>query len=204
MKKIILSLALVIATTTAFSQVEFNPGVRLGVNQSKITNSELEAKTGLYAGLFANIQFTDFYALQPEITYSNQGGKSDINGVDDLNIHYVSVGVANKFFVVKDLGLHIIVGPSIDLNFEDNWINLINDDGDIDITPIDFTIFGGVGYEFPFGLSIEARYKHGLLDLDTDDNSYYDTNGNYQYYNYDDNQLNAVFQIGVSYKFNFK
>lgn len=204
MKNLLLTLVFVTISSTVFSQVEFSPGVRLGVNQSTVTNSDLEAKTGLYAGLFANIQFTKFYALQPEITYSNQGGKSDIRGMDDLNIHYVSIGVANKFFVVKDLGLHIIVGPSIDLNFEDNWISLINDDGDIDITPIDFTVFAGVGYEFPFGLSIEARYKHGLIDLDTYDNNYYDTNGNYQYYDYDDNQLNAVFQIGATYKFDFK
>lgn len=199
MKHLFLALAFLTINTIAFSQVKFSPGARLGINQSTITNSELDAKTGLYAGIFADIRFTTFYALQPEITYSNQGAKSNVNGVSDIVVHYVSVGVANKFYIVKDLGLHIIAGPSIDVNFDDNWVNLVNDDSDLEVTPIDFTFFGGIGYEFPFGLSVEARYKQGLLDVDYD-NGYYDNNGNYLG---DENQLNAVFQIGATYKFDF-
>ncbi|WP_179367586.1 porin family protein [Winogradskyella forsetii] len=199
MKRIILSLSLVIATTTEFSQVKFSLGVRLGANYSQITNSELDAKTGLYAGLFTDFRFTSFYALQPEVTYSNQGGKSNTDGIGELDIHYVSIGVANKFYIFKDSGLHFIVGPSIDVNFEANVISLINDDGELEITPFDVTLFGGIGYEFPFGLSVEARYKHGFFDLDAASGEW-DVYGNYHD---DEDLLNSVIQIGATYKFDF-
>ncbi|MBR9757918.1 MAG: PorT family protein [Algicola sp.] len=207
MKKALLLFAFVTVSLTAFSQIKVRPGVRVGVNQSKITNTTLDSKLGLNAAIFANIQFSDLYALQPEIGYSNQGGtyKNNNNHEENFNLHYVSIAVANKFFPFKDMGLHFIAGPSLDFNFENNWVNLINDNSDSDITPFDLALFAGIGYEFPFGLSIEARYKQGLIDLDTfNDVSHFDNNDPYYYYNEDnENQLNAVFQLAIAYKFNF-
>ena len=120
MKKLFVALAFTILSFTAFSQVRVRPGIRLGTNISKITNSFNEDnKTGLYAAIFLNVRFVDFYALQPEVYYSNQGGKASMTGVEDLKINYVGVAIANQFFVAENLGLHFIVGPSIDFNFDD-------------------------------------------------------------------------------------
>lgn len=222
MKKTILFFALLTVSITAFSQVKVRPGIRLGLNAANITNVEKKSffqnsdiKIAPNAGLFVNIHLSNFYELQVETNYSNQGAKAsyietyNINGSpirneveEDLSIHYVSLAIANKFFVIPDVGLHFIVGPSIDIN--------VSEDSIYNMTPVDFALFGGIGYEFPFGLGIEARYKQGLIDTrdnyDGDsfyagsDGYYIETDGDY----YDgDNWLNSVFQLGVYYKFNF-
>ena len=62
---------------------------------------------------------------------------------------------------------------------------------------------GGIGYDFPFGLSVEARYKQGIIDYDDGFSEFGDSSDPYYDDNYDKNNLNGVFQIGVSYKFDF-
>ena len=56
----------------------------------------------------------------------------------------------------------------------------------------------GIGYTLPIGLTIEARWKRGLLDvLESDD---YNNTLNYV----GDNNANNTFQIGLSYSFDVK
>ena len=202
MKKIILSLALLIATTSVFSQVKISPGIKTGINLANLSNVDnTSAKLGLHGGLFVNIHLTSFYELQVETTYSQQGTTFDAatidNGFDpiivlneeDLDLDYINLNIANKFFPVKNIGLNFIVGPSIDI--------LVNDTDTNNIIPIDFSLFGGVGYDFPFGLGIEMRYKQGLIDVREDYYDYDVDDGNL--YN-SDSVLNGVIQFGVSYK----
>tara|TARA_R110002049_G_scaffold68305_2_gene177085 strand:- start:6864 stop:7457 length:594 start_codon:yes stop_codon:yes gene_type:complete len=196
MKKLLLLSFFFTTSTFVFAQSKSQLGIRLGANNAKVLNSELDTKTGIYAGLFLAVRFTDNYTMQPEIAYSNQGGNASFRNGNDLNINYVSIGLANKFFVSKNQGFHFILGPSIDVNFDDNFINLINDNGDnLEITPIDIAVFGGIGYEFDFGLALEFRFKQGLIDLDFNDSGEYGGNS-------EENQLNRVIQIGLAYKFN--
>jgi len=190
MKRIILSLALIIASTTAFAQITFKPGARTGINFANVSDANGDTKTDFYIGGLIEMQFSNFYALQPEIAYSRQGAKSKISGGEDLELQYVGLSLANKFSPFKDLGLHFIIGPGIDVKVSDNVDYL-------ETAPIDFVFFGGIGYELPIGLSIEARYKQGILDVDDGFTEF----GGSGYA--DDNNLNGVFQVGVSYKFDF-
>ncbi|WP_452230726.1 MULTISPECIES: porin family protein [unclassified Lacinutrix] len=212
MKKIILSLALLIAGTTAFSQVTLKPGVRAGANFANVSNLKTDQKTDFYIGAFLEMQLADFYALQPEVTYSRQGAKYDISGVDDLDLQYVGLTVINKFSPIKNLGLHFLVGPGIDVKVSDNVQSNYRYDSyydpyynSYDTAPIDITFTGGIGYDFPFGLSVEARYKQGIIDYDDGFSEFGDSGSGDYYYDdeRDDNNLNGVFQIGVSYKFDF-
>ncbi|AUP79583.1 outer membrane beta-barrel protein [Flavivirga eckloniae] len=193
MKKPILTLALIVLSTVAFSQIKIKPGVRAGANFSNLTNSNLDDKTDLYIGAFAEIKFVSFYALQPELNYSRQGGKSRISGLNDLEIQYLSAAIANKFYPIKAIGLHAIVGPAINIKVGDNYNNF-NDD----LEGFDFLFFGGLGYDFPFGLGIETRYNIGIVDIFG--NNVNDNGGNS---NIDDLFLNKIFQIGATYKFDF-
>ncbi len=84
MKNSILTLALIVVSATAFSQVTIKPVVRAGVNFANITNTDLDDKTDFYIGAFAEIKFVRFYALQPELNYTRQGGKSKFCEFDDL------------------------------------------------------------------------------------------------------------------------
>ncbi|MCB4799504.1 porin family protein [Neotamlana laminarinivorans] len=204
MKNKLLSLLLFLLVSISFAQVTFKPGLRFGANFSEITKAETyKGKTGFYIGVFGELKFTEFYALQPEIYYGTQGAEALYTDQEDIDLKYVTLGLANKFFIAKGTGLHLIVGPSIDVNVDYNWVNIVNDEVDYDLSPIDISIFGGLGYEFPFGLVVEARIKQGLVDLDLfNDNDYDDNNDDTNNYN-DENQLNKVFQLGVIYKFKF-
>ena len=88
-----------------------------------------------------------------------------------------------------------MVGVGIDVKINNNV-----DDYYFDTAPIDITFTGGIGYDFPMGLSIEARYKQGIIDFDDGFSEFGDSNSGYDE---DENNLNGVIQIGVSYKFDF-
>ena len=190
MKRIFLLLALVVTSTTAFSQITVRPGIRSGVNFAKLTNTGSDSKTDFYIGGFAAIEFARFYTLQAELTYTRQGADSKFSSDFDIELQYLSFAVANKFFMIPGMGLHAIVGPAINIKVSDNY-----GDGFDSLEDFDFVLFGGLGYEFPFGLTLEARYNIGLVDIFG-----YNINNDVSF---DDVILNEVIQLGVAYKFDF-
>ncbi|MGY0391042.1 outer membrane beta-barrel protein [Bizionia sp. KMM 8389] len=213
MKKLLLTLVFTTISIVSFSQVKVRPGLKVGMNSSTVTNIENASRvSGLQAAMFLNIHFSRVYELQIEASYSNQGYKQDaytltnpynsqlqhVNG-KEVTINYIGAAVSNKFFFIPDVGLHILVGPSLEVN--------VSDSSHGDIIPIDLAFFVGIGYEFPMGLGLEARYKQGIVDVR--DNYYYDpyfdpdySYSNDYYYN-GNNGLNSVFQFSVYYKFGF-
>jgi len=212
MKKIIFFIV-VMFSMVAFSQAKL--GFRAGVNLAKITGDNSSTKTDFYAGAMLNVHLSDLYELQPELTYSRQGGSydtsynyydsnigSNVNSVSniDVELNYISIGLTNKFFILKDEKLHLLIGPSVDFNFKNNLVSVVNGNYEIDYTPIDVSFYGGIGYQFDFGLTLEARYKHGLLDIDFDNDDIYNSStGKYE----SSIELNSVIQFGASYRFDF-
>lgn len=198
MKKFIAMAVCLACTSIVLSQSKANLGLKAGANISSLSNADLESKVNAYGGIFLNIDFTDLYELQPEVSYSNQGGKTKENN-DTLNLEYISLSIANHFFVNRDDRFFLSLVPSIDFDIDDSFIGLINrgDDGGNDVTFIDITIGAGLGYRFDNGLAIEARYKRGLIDV------YSGSFHSFESEQYEDeNQFNSVFQIGLSYRFN--
>lgn len=207
MKKVIFATLCCIGFATSQAQVTVKPGVRAGLNVSNLTNLDADSRADFYVGGHIGIQFTSFYTLQPELTYSRQGASVNSYFYDDtfdpsvspgrrrstdIELQYISLSVANKFRIIE--GFHALVGPSLDFKVGDNLT--YNDD----LIGFDLAIFGGLGYTFPNGFTVEARFKQGLIDIFGNDYDYYD-NDNY-YDNYIDNvKLNQVFQIGASYTF---
>ena len=148
MKIIKLLIILCSLCNSGLATAQVRPGFKVGLNSAKISNTTLDAKSGIYIGALVDIPITDYYTLQPELLYSNQGGKSNSDIYGDVNINYVSIGLPNKFYVSPDSGLHFILGLGLDINFENNFVNLTNFNGDDEISPVDVTVFGGIGYEF--------------------------------------------------------
>ncbi|MFD2726865.1 porin family protein [Hyunsoonleella rubra] len=189
MKKLLIVVILLISSINAFAQIELSPGIRGGVNFANITNTAYDAKTDFYIGAFGEIKFANFYALQPEVTYSRQGAKSRLSSGSDIEIQYLAITIANKFSPFRDLGLHAIIGPTFNFKLADNAVAEAYEGFDIGF-------MGGLGYELPFGLAIEARYIIGFVDI-------LGSNIN-NTVAFDELYVNKVFQVGVAYKFNFK
>jgi hypothetical protein len=198
------------------AQTKVKPGIRAGANFSRITNSE-EGKTDFYIGGLLEIKLAKIYTLQPELVYSRQGGTISYNfnqfGYDPIydpindpafrnktsirhNLDYLSIGIINKFTFEK--GFQVMVGPSIDIKVAGEKAFLVSDD----LIGLDFALVGGIGYVFSNGLTLEVRFKQGMVDIYGDNyNQTNDTNNNG---NYDEVKLNQLFQIGASYSFDLK
>ena len=197
MKKHILLIGILFLGSMTFIYGQARPGIKLGLNNSNLSNTTLEDKKDFYIGAFVNIPIADYYALQPEILYSRQGGTSNSTEFGDVNINYIAITAANKFYVTANKGFHFIVGLGLDFNVGSDFNLLFGSDNDeFDISPVDLTFTGGIGYEFGFGLIFEARYKQGAISTDF--------LGGRDLFEEDGSQLNSVFQVGLAYKFKIK
>lgn len=182
----------------ATAQVTVKPGVRAGLNLATFTNRNFDTRADFYVGGFVAVKLASFYTLQPELTYSRQGATAnpyiftgityeDIMKEEKFSLQYLSLGIMNKFTFGS--GFHGLVGPTLDFKVGDNFPEFVSDD----LTDLDLGFMSGVGYTLPMGLTIEARYKAGLLDIfghSTDED-----------YEGEDLILNSVFQLGLAYTF---
>ena len=195
MKNTILFLLVILIGFSSFSQSKTSFGLRSGVNFSKLSNTDLESKTSFYLGAFVHIKLSEIYVLQPELGYSEQGGLTPFATEKDIDIHYLTISIANKFFV-KNTGFHFIIAPGFDFDMDDSIVNLVNESERNDVTFMDINMGLGIGMEFKNGLGIEARYKQGLFDVFSGNWHRFES----QQYE-DENQLNRVVQLGILYKF---
>ena len=182
------------------AQVTFKPGLRAGASFSNFSNTRSDYKTDFYIGGFGEIKLTKFYTLQPEITYSQQGAdnvKTIIrynNGQDviesrNLEIDYLSLAMINKF--TFNGGFQLQVGPTLDFRLQDNLLYQKSD--------VDLAFIMGIAYKLKSGLTFEARFKKGLVDvLDSD---IYESNRNNDEFWLADYNTNISFQLGISYPF---
>lgn len=197
MKKALYLLAIILGgTALGNAQVTFKPGIRGGLNFSHFSqgndafyddgyntnNRDFSSKTDFYVGFFGDLKLTKYYSLQPEINYSRQGSTYDFfNGTTnvsrDLEVSYLSIGVANKFTFNK---FNVHVGPTIDFLTEQNFDNDAS---------FDLAFILGAGYEITPNFGLEARIKKGIIPvLDYSDG----------------NHTNVVFSVGAFYKFDVK
>jgi len=158
MRKTILILVFLVINFEVYSQRKTSLGFRLGMNNTTITNADLDPKFDVYASIFLAIKHSDLYTLQPEIGYSGQGGKAKNHFDKNINTNYITITAANKFFV-KNTGLHFIIAPSILFDFDDTFIGLLNRVHGNDVTFIDFMITGGIGFEFKKDFGIEVKIQ---------------------------------------------
>jgi hypothetical protein len=181
------------------AQVSFKPGLRGGVNFSKLTQTDSDFKADFYIAGYGALKLGRLYTLQPEITYSNQGGKgievSDysfetnqtIVSFESVTLSYVSVGIINKFNFTDQVNFHL--GPLIDIQTGRN----IYSNSEIDLS---FT--AGLGYNVTNNLAIEGRIKKGIIDVF---DSYYSSSNSPFVGSYN---TNFLFQLGLSYTFDIQ
>lgn len=172
------------------SQVELKPGVKTGLNLANITHSNFDVKPDFYAGISLGLQFSERYILQPDVLYSRQGARPQLDGVSDseIQIDYLSVVLVNKYAVFKDVKLYAVAGPFFDFVVDDNLDLGVGYFGFLDKFDIGF--IAGLDYEFSSGLGIDLRYKLGFSDIDLN-------------FNDQKQHTNKLFQLGLSYNFKF-
>ncbi len=181
MKKVIAAFIVLFIGTHAFSQ-ELDLGIKAGMNFANISDVDIDltGRTGFQAGIFAGIKFSDKLGVQADLLYSQQGAEFD-EGKFDLS--YVNVPVVLKYYLVQ--GLNIQAGPQFGFIVDDKIsLDIFGDIADAEKADVSGIV--GAGYDFPFGIRLDARYNFGLTDVSKD---------------VDGNNKNNVFSLAVGYSF---
>lgn len=167
MKKTIFFIAtLFLMLNTKAQGVHF--GIKGGLNASSLNyndNSDMQTKIGFNAGLLAHIHTSNkFWAVQPEIYYSQEGAKSKNNSKISTNLGFINIPVLIQYMF--DNGLRLEAGPQV--NF---LVNAKEKNGgtstDIKnrLNSADFSIPLGLGYVTKTGLGFDARYNFGISNI---------------------------------------
>ncbi len=137
-------------------------------------------------GVFARVSILDKLALQPELLYSLQGAKGDVE-VGDVKIktNYILVPVMFKFYPV--MGFNFQAGPQIGFLTK---AETVGEDIKDYMNKMDFAFNIGAGYDTDFGVGIDARYSIGLTNVLDDEDLFGDNKAQ-----------NGVFSVALSYSF---
>ena len=166
MKFLIGMIAAVLITSAASAQHSSSPrgkvnlGIKAGINMYKISsddNTEYDQITGFHLGLISHIHLDSQWAVQPELVYSRQGAKS---GGTEQKLDYINVPVLLQYMF--DNGFRLQAGPQLGL--------LVRADNKNDLNSIDLGVGLGVSYVVPStGFGLDARYNHGLSNINKND-----------------------------------
>ena len=197
-----LAAVLMTVPTSTFAQ---QVGVKAGINFASLTPEEDEdpdtsRRLGPVGGLWVGMALAPRFSLQVEGLFSEKGVKFDLGalglGRAEVRVRYLEIpvlargdfgdpGAAARLFVVGG------AAPAFELSAQatadDEGVEDTRDIGD-DVKPFDLGLVGGIGVEFGPAV-IEARYTHGLLHINEDDNG-------------DEDRIkNRVFSVIVGFRF---
>jgi hypothetical protein len=161
MKKIIVLCLLVGSAVYSMAQVQVALGLKGGVNISKFDASGNDNITSFHGGAFGLIKLTKI-GIQPELLFSQQGSKWEhIDfGKQELKTSYVTIPVMVKIYLLA--GLNLQLGPQF------GFLTAADIDGDdvkSNFKSSDLSANVGLGWDLPFGLTLDARYNFGLQDV---------------------------------------
>lgn len=220
MKKVFLCAAVAVFSFASLSAQDVRFGVKGGLNLANLGGdfgiydgyyggSDAEMKVGFHIGGVAEIKFSEKFAVQPELLFSNQGYKSKYSFAGasadyNVNLNYVNLPIMVKFFPIQ--GLSIEAGPQVGFlisakdELNDFEISIDpNDPENVDTSDkyktLDFGMNIGVGYELPSGLFFAARYNIGVSKVDDTDDGFYGILGSSL------SRKNRVFQLSAGFMF---
>lgn len=193
MKKILLTVVIASGALFTAKAQDVTFGVKGGLNIAKLTSvDDTKVRPSVYIGGLVNIAFNESLSIQPELLYSGQGDKYDVNNVTVTDkVNYITLPVMMQYRIVPEFYLE--AGGQLGLLVASKTkMAKVTVDVKDQTSSADFGLGFGVGYQFPIGLGIGARYMFGLT------NTYKDNSGTFN----GTNAKNSVAQIGVFYTFN--
>lgn len=204
-------------------------GIKAGFTYSNIYGSDItyifaDGKTNyqsaFHIGISVDSKLREYFWLKHELLFNQNGAgvllSDSINGTysSQLKTYYLQLFPISPTFHIK--GFQLYVGPYISTlldakiqrkNASGEFYNDHSIFGDASqfenkskyLQKFDFGIAAGIEYQFPFGLSIGAKYTHGFTEIFQYANSYTlnDTKREIKIYN-------QGIQFSLGYSFNGK
>ncbi|GHN01373.1 hypothetical protein WSM22_28620 [Cytophagales bacterium WSM2-2] len=156
----------------AQAQASVGIGIKGGLNFANLNVSQSPGvtynnRTGYHLGAYALVKVGKI-GIQPELLFSKQGTKYSFSTQNtEANFDYINIPIMVKLYTVA--GINIQVGPQLgfvsggevkttvsNVTTTSNWKDAIKGN--------DFSVAMGLGWDLPFGLSIDARYNLGISD----------------------------------------
>ena len=170
MKKSFLILLIAIASVSAYSQAQFAIGIKGGLNFANLDASSISAaysnKRGYHGGAFVLIKLGKI-GIQPELIYSKQGSAFKVNTTSfDANYDYFNIPIILKLYTIA--GINLQVGPQFGSASGNVPVGINVNNGSTIVDKLkgsDISAALGLGWDAPFGLSIDARYNLGLSKI---------------------------------------
>jgi len=172
MKKIIASVIVLLALTSAVQAQKFNFGGKVGANLTKISGEAFKNgyDLGYHAGVFAEIDVSQKWGVQPELLW-NQTNTQRASGTDDvlnnwqqntkdIKLNYITIPILLRYNVGSLLTLNLGPQFGILLNKDESlWNN-----GKEAFKSGDFSMTGGATVNLKM-LRVYGRYNIGLTDI---------------------------------------
>jgi hypothetical protein len=168
MKNYLLLVALIIASASVEAQV--SGGVRLGVNLANQTESGSDSETsdsklGFLGGFYLTANFSEKFAIQPELVFSVMGSQDKDYGING-EFNYLSVPVLLRYNLSEHINLQ--AGPQLGF-----LLSAKADFGDDSIDIKEFVTGTDFGAAFGIGADVEKfnagiRYYLGLSNIAKD------------------------------------
>jgi len=188
-----------LAGQQAWGQAQVALGIKAGPNFATIDTKaspgqNYKNRAGFHGGAFLLVKAGKL-GIQPEVIFSQQGSKVEINSQDfESNFSYVNIPIILKLYTIA--GINIQAGPQF--GFVTNAEAPIQEQlGVYRMADVkdkaknsDFTLGLGLGWDLPFGLTIDARYNLGLSKIYDDAPDTQQTT----------DAKNQVFQVSLGYK----
>jgi hypothetical protein len=180
----------------AYSQVGLAIGIKGGPNFANIStdasaSTNYKNRTGFHAGAFFLIKAAKF-GIQPEVIFSQQGSTVKVNTQKfDANYSYLNIPIIVKLYLAA--GLNLQAGPQFGFvtsaknKTTFNGVTTTQDVKD-QINKSDMSLGLGLGWDLPFGLTIDGRYNLGLSKINKSSSST------------SSNAKNQVIQLSLGYK----
>lgn len=183
MKKILISTVILslISVTQLSAQVNLSGGIKASASMSNYLLQDMDYmnsnfKAGGAIGGFMNVEFGNYFALQPELQvyYRTSEMEHDVTGVtSDYEFFGAEIPIYAMGQIKFNKGkMYLGVGPYVGVGFTAR-----NTTADIDLYEkneitdeslfkrFDFGAGAILGYEFGFGLQINASYQIGFLNM---------------------------------------
>jgi hypothetical protein len=197
-KQVLIMCFILVAGQQAYSQAQLAIGIKAGPNFATIDTKaspgeNYKNRAGFHGGAFVLIKAAKI-GIQPEVIFSQQGSKVEINSKNfESNFSYINIPIILKLYTVA--GINIQAGPQFGFVTnaeapieEQVGVYRVQDVKDR-MKKSDFTLALGLGWDLPFGLTLDARYNLGLSKI-------YDEAPPQQ----TGSAKNQVFQLSVGYK----
>ncbi len=167
---------------TAQSLKSISAGPKAGINISHWGGDDFDtqSRAGMHIGGFAVLEFSERFALQPELLFSSQGAKVESPDIN-LPVNYLNLPILAKVMVYE--GLYFNIGPQIAflLSAKEDGMNTQEE-----YKSTDFGVVIGAGYQLPMGAHVQVRYNAGISNFNNEDF-------------FDEKTSNQVVQISVGY-----